>query len=96
MGLEKNPALIHTIQALLIGHFQEKRAVTFEAVVVSITRLLEAHRAEIVVENLDLAARTIVGAVEGLTNSGSMHIMSYRDLEAHLLRLQIAYLTMKN
>ena len=95
-GVEQNPAVIHALEALLVGHFRAKRDNALESVIASTTRLLEAHRGEIVIEDLNLAARIIVGASEGLSNSANIHWMEYHELEAHLLRLQVAYLTMKN
>ena len=95
-GFEQNPALIQALESLLVGQFREKRNAAYESVIASIARLLEAHRKEIVVEDLGLAARIIVGATEGLSNSGNMALMNYQDLETHALRLQLAYLTMKS
>lgn len=92
----ENPALIQAMESLLLGQFREKRNAAYESVTTSIVRLLEAHRDEIVVENLKLAARIIVGATEGLANSGNMELMKYTDIETHALRLQLAYLTMKS
>ena len=95
-GVEHDPAIIHALEALLVGQFRAKRDSAFELVVGSTTRLLEAHRSEIVVEDLNLAARMVVGASEGLSNGTNLHRMKYHELEAHILRLQVAYLTMKN
>ena len=95
-GLEQNPALIQALEALLAGQFRSKRDAAYESLIVSTTRLLEAHRNEVEVEDLNLAARIVVAAGEGMANSGNLGLMKYEDLEAHLLRLQLAYLTMKN
>jgi hypothetical protein len=94
-GLEQNPALIKALQELLVGHFRSKRNAAYESIIASTTRLLEAHRNEVFVDDLSLAARIIVGAAEGVVNSGEIELMQYHDLEAHLLRLQFAYLTWK-
>ena len=95
-GLEQNPALIQALQELLVGQFRYKRNAAYESIIASTTRLLEAHRSEIVVDDLRLAARIIVGAAEGVANSGEIELMQHHDLEAHLLRLQLAYLTRKS
>jgi len=95
-GLEQNPALIQALQELLVGQFRYKRNAAYESIIASTTRLLEAHRSEIAVDDLSLAARIIVGAAEGVANSGEIELMQHRDLEAHLLRLQLAYLTRKS
>ena len=95
-GLEQNPALIQALQELLVGQFRYKRNAAYESIIASTTRLLEAHRSEIAVDDLSLAARIIVGAAEGVVNSGEIKLMQHHDLEAHLLRLQFAYLTQKS
>ena len=95
-GLEQNPALIQALQQLLVGQFRYKRNAAYESIIASATRLLEAHRSEIFVDDLSLAARIIVGAAEGVVNSGEIKLMQHHDLEAHLLRLQFAYLTQKS
>ena len=95
-GLEQNPALIQALQELLVGQFRYKRTSAYESIIASTTRLLEAHRSEIAVDDLSLAARIIVGAAEGVANSGEIELMQHHDLEAHLLRLQLAYLTRKS
>lgn len=95
-ALEQNPALIQSIEALLVGRFRDKRAAGFESIVDSISRLLEAHRDEIVVKDLGIAARILVGASEGLANGGKTGLASHEDLEKQALRLQLAYLTMKD
>ena len=95
-GLEQDPALIKALQELLVRHFRYKRNAAYESIIASTTRLLEAHRSEIFVDDLGLAARIIVGAAEGVANSGEIELMQYHDLEAHLLRLQFAYLTHKS
>ena len=94
-GLEQSPALIQALQALLVGQFRDKRNAAYESIIASTTRLLEAHRSEIVVEDLGVAARIIVGAAESMSYSGNVELMKYHDFEAHVLRLQLAYLTMK-
>ena len=92
---EQNPALIQALEAVLAGQFRDKRSAAYETLIASTTKILEAHRDEVVVEDLELAARVIVGAAEGMSNAGNAELIKYEDLETHLLRLQFAYLTMK-
>lgn len=94
-GMGANPALVQALGALLAGQFRNKRDVAFESIVASTARLLEAHRQEIAVEDLALAARIVVGATESLANSGSLDHLGRDDLMANALRLQLAYLTLK-
>jgi len=94
-ALERNPALIQSIEGLLVGQFRDKREAAFEALVNSISRLLEPHKDEIAVTDLELAAGILVGATEGLTNNIKIRQLNHEDLETHALRLQLAYLTME-
>lgn len=91
---EQNPALIQALEALLAGQFRAKRNAVQESIVDSVTRLLEAHREEVVIEDLGLAARVIVATAEGMSNAGNPEQLSLEDLESQLLRLQYAYLTL--
>ena len=94
-ALERNPALIQSIESLLVGQFRDKREAAFDALVNSISMLLEPHKDEIAVEDLDLAAGILVGATEGLTNNNKIRLINHEDLATQALRLQLAYLTMK-
>jgi hypothetical protein len=58
-------------------------------------RLLEAHRSEIVVEDLELAAGVIVAATIGFTISENASLLQPVDMVQHILRLQFAYLTLE-
>ena len=94
-GMEQNPALVQALGALLAGKFRDKRNVACESIVASTAILLKAHRQEIAVEDMALAARIVVGATESLANSGNLDHLSSDELMANALRLQLAYLTMK-
>jgi AcrR family transcriptional regulator len=93
-SFEQDPALLQALETLLSGQFREKRQVAYDELVASTVRLLEAHRSEIIVEDLEIAAGIIVGATAGLATSESGSVLAAPDLKRHVLRLQFAYLTL--
>jgi AcrR family transcriptional regulator len=93
-SFEQDPALLQALETLLSGQFREKRQAAYDELVASTVRLLEAHRNEIIVEDLQIAAGIIVGATAGLATSESGAVLAYPDLKRHVLRLQLAYLTL--
>ena len=92
-SMEADPAIIQAVESLLNGRFREKRQAAYEALVASTLRLLRAHRREITVDDLELAASIIVAATSGLANSNSAQILESPKFLSHVLRLQFAYLT---
>jgi len=94
-ALEQDPALIRALETLLAGRFREKRQAAYNDLVNSTLRLLEAHRSEVVVEDLTLAAGVIVAATGGLAIGENTLVLESPDVEEHVLRLQFAYLTLK-
>lgn len=93
-ALDQDPATIQALEALLAGQFRVKRQAAYHDLVASTVQLLEAHRDEIVVEDLELAAGIIVGATAGLaTSENAMMLVSPKVIQ-HILRLQFAYLTL--
>jgi AcrR family transcriptional regulator len=94
VSLEQDPALIQALETLLAGKFREKRQAAYDDLVASTVRLLEAHRSEIVIEDLELAAGIIVAATAGLATSENARVLESPDMMEHILRLQFAYLTL--
>ena len=92
-SMEADPAIIQAVESLLNGRFREKRQAAYEALVASTLRLLRAHRREITVDDLELAASFIVAATSGLANSNSAQMLESPKFLSHVLRLQFAYLT---
>jgi AcrR family transcriptional regulator len=92
-ALEQDPAMIRALETLLTGKFRERKEAAYNELVASTALLLEAHRSEIVVEDLELAARIIVGATGGLATSENAPVLESPDMMQHVLRLQFAYLT---
>ncbi|MEH6580860.1 MAG: TetR/AcrR family transcriptional regulator [Halioglobus sp.] len=92
-SFEQDPALIQALETLLAGKFREKRKAAYDHLVADTVRIFEAHRSEIVVEDLELAAGIIVAASAGLATSESARVLESPDLMEHVLRLQFAYLT---
>jgi AcrR family transcriptional regulator len=90
----QDPALIQALETLLAGLFRDKRKAAYEELVASVVRILEAHRSEIVVKDLKIAAAVIVGALAGLATSESAPVLESPDLIEQLVRLQFAYLTL--
>jgi AcrR family transcriptional regulator len=93
-SLGQDPALIQALEALLAGLFRDKRKAAYDELVASVVRILEAHRSEIVVKDLKIAAEVIVGASAGLATSESAPVLESPDLIEQLVRLQFAYLTL--
>ena len=54
--------------------------------------LLDPHSDEIVGDNIDVLARTVVCATEGLASSASSPAFQPEGFQSHLLRLQLSYL----
>ena len=94
-SLEQDPAKIQALQNLLTGKFREKRQSVYGEIIAFTVRLLEAHRSEIVVEDLELAAGVIVAATIGFTISENASLLQPVDMVQHILRLQFAYLTLE-
>ena len=76
------------------GLFRNKRKAAYDKLVLSVVRILEAHRDEVVVEDLVMAAGVIVGASAGLATSESATVLESPDLIEQTIRLQFAYLTL--
>ena len=93
-ALDQDPAMIQALEALLAGHFRVKRQIAYHELVASTVQLLEAHRKEIVVEDLELAAGIIVGATAGLATRENALMLESPIVIQHILRLQFAYLTL--
>ena len=93
-AMQHDPSLIQAVETLMVGQFRDKREVALESLVGLISGLLEAHRDEIAVDDLTLAARVIVLATEGLANDRNLGPLNHEELVTQALRLQVAYLTM--
>jgi AcrR family transcriptional regulator len=92
--LGNDPLLVQALGQLIASPFHEIRAVIRADTVAGVIRLLDAHSDEIVVEDLQLAADTIVSATEGFAIYANTAAYPYRELLEHGVRLQLAYLTM--
>ena len=92
--LGNDPLLVQALGQLIASPFHEIRAAIRADTVAGVIRLLEAHRDEIVVQDLQLAADTIVSATEGFAIYANAAAYPYQDLLEHGVRLQLAYLTM--
>lgn len=90
---KQDPAIIQALESLLNGKFRDKRQAAYDKLVSSIEQVLEAHRDEIVVTDLKLAAGIIVAATAGLATSDNAYVLDSPDMMQHVLRLQFAYLT---
>lgn len=93
-SFDQDPALLQALETLLAGQFRDKRQAAYDELVGSTVRLLETHRSEIIVEDLEIAAGIIIGATAGLATSESGSVLASPDLKLHILRLQFAYLTL--
>jgi len=60
------PELFRALEAVPGATFRRRLGVAREVVVALVSRLLEAHRREVTVADLDLAAFLVVSAVEGI------------------------------
>lgn len=88
-----DPKLIQALSHLLEVPFQEVLNRKRTRAVAALARLLEEHRDEITVPDLQLAALTIVNAHEGfMVNATSTYTTA--ELREQGLRLQLAYLAM--
>lgn len=88
-----NSHLIQSLESLSSGPFQLQRNQWRERIITAFTALLEPHLEEITCENLDVVARTVVCATEGLGSSANSSPFQPEGFQSHLLRLQLAYLT---
>lgn len=93
--LDNDPLLVRALGQLIAGPFQEIRTAARVATVASVSRLLQAHRDEIVVDDLQLAAEIIVSATEGFGVNANTAAFPPTVLQEHGVRLQLAYLTMQ-
>lgn len=91
---DNNPKLVQALSHLLDGPFLEIRNNARAEALIAVARLLEAHRDEITVPDLQLAALTIVSANEGFIVNANTSVYTAADLLEQGLRLQLAYLTM--
>lgn len=94
-ALDQDPAMIQALEALLAGQFRAKRQAAYHELVSSTAQLLAAHRKEIVVDDLELAAGIIVGATAGLATRENALMLESPTVIQHILRLQFAYLTLE-
>jgi AcrR family transcriptional regulator len=93
--LGNDPLLVQALGQLVASPFHEIRAAIRADTVAGVLRLLEAHRDEIFVEDLQLAADTIVSATEGFAIYANTTVYPYQELLEQGVRLQLAYLTMR-
>jgi len=93
--LGNDPLLVQALGQLIAGPFQEIRAAGRVRTVAGVTQLLQAHRDEIVVDDLQLAAEIIVSATEGFGVNANTATFPPTVLQEHGVRLQLAYLTMR-
>lgn len=89
-----DPKLVQALSHLLDDPFQEVLNRKRRLAVAALARLLEAHRDEITVPDLQLAALTIVNAHEGFMVNANTNTYTTAELREQGLRLQLAYLAM--
>jgi AcrR family transcriptional regulator len=91
-AMRHGPELIRALESVPGAAFRQQLAGARQVVIDQIQRLLEAHRQELGVEDLDLAAFIVVCAVEGVGANASS-----RDFDGRLAReltaLATRYLT---
>ena len=92
--LGNDPLLVKALGQLIASPFHEIRAAVRADTVAGVIRLLDAHRDEILVQDLHLAADTVVSATEGFALYANAAAYPYQDMLEHGVRLQLAYLTM--
>jgi len=91
--LKDNPGEAQALVPLLNGPLRSYLISAREAVIDSVAVLLAEHREEIVVENLELAARVLVNLTEGLATTLDPRLLPPDEFERQLVRLQYGYLT---
>jgi AcrR family transcriptional regulator len=89
-----DPKLMQALSHLLDAPFQETLSRKRTQAVAAVARLLQAHRDEITVSDLQLAALTIVNAHEGFVVNANTSTYTTAELREQGLRLQLAYLAM--
>ena len=87
-----DPKLIQALESLRSGPFQEQRNQWRERIITAFAVLLDPHSQEIAGDNIDVLARTVVCATEGLASSASSPAFQPEGFQSHLLRLQLSYL----
>ena len=93
--LGNDPLLLQSVGQLVVGPFQQLRSSARAQTVAAVIRVLEAHRSEIAVPNLQLAAETVVSATEGFAVNARGANFPAKVLLEHSVRLQLAYLTLQ-
>lgn len=87
-----DPNLIQSLDSLGSGPFQPQRNQWRERIISAFAELLSPHAGEITGDNIEVLARTVVCATEGLASSASSSSFQPEGFQSHLLRLQISYL----
>lgn len=89
-----DPKLVQALSHLQDAPFREVLNRKRSQAVAALARLLEAHRDEITVTDLQLAALTIVNAHEGFMVNANTSTYTTAEIREQGLRLQLAYLAM--
>ena len=92
--LGEHPGETQALAPLLAGPFKAELDAAREKVITFLACLLAAHRHEIVLQDLDVAARVLVNAAEGFAMVASPEHFPASETERHIFRLLLAYLTM--
>jgi AcrR family transcriptional regulator len=90
-AMRHGPELYRSLEQVPGARFRRQLAAARREVVAFVRRLLEVHRAELRVSDLDLAAFVIVGAVEGVAANASRELLDAR-LACELTELLEGYL----
>ena len=93
-ALREHPGETQALAPLLAGPFKADLDAARERVIAALAKLLLAHRAEIAMPDLTLAARVMVNAAEGFALTASPDHFPAQELEHHLSRLLLAYITL--
>ncbi len=92
--LGEHPGETQALAPLLAGPFKSELEAAREKVITALARLLTTHREEIVLPDLDVAARVMVNAAEGFAMVASPEHFPASETERQISRLLLAYLTM--
>ncbi len=93
-ALREHPGETQALAPLLAGPFKPDLDRAREHVIAALAGLLENHRDEIAMPDLALGSRVMVNAAEGFALAASPEHFTAAELERHLTRLLLAYISL--
>jgi AcrR family transcriptional regulator len=93
-ALREHPGETQALAPLLAGPFKPDLDRARERVIAALAGLLENHREEIAMPDLALGSRVMVNAAEGFALAASPEHFTAPELEHHLTRLLLAYISL--